>query len=378
MDVKPVIESIFMLHARAKQDAKEKHPTYEVKSNEQLHFWHRVNEVFIAVNKKFDESLYPAVKWPAKSEQCKEPISTNAAPIAVDHRQPYGTLVLADLIQAHGSPDEAIAVLVEWLNLSDAFEQTDTEKEISKWWQLRVMSRVAILMSEVAGQNNLAYREFFNAYQKKLETYFGERKIRLDDLPARCKTWPRAASQNSAFLGASARFTGSESNSNERDFGIEQKAYYLLLEAEDEALRTEVNFIGEEGKVERLENLYRRAEFLASVGVECLPASFEDHKRKGLTAEHQVTAGLVGLSVADRMTTIALSRGDRDRATVIAQDGEKALRAGFGTLSWLVDVDRNEIKKSANWSDRVFHQSDWERSASMAARASLRLRSKSD
>jgi hypothetical protein len=130
VDVKPVIESIFMLHARAKQDAEEKLPqkTYEVKSNDQLHFWLRVNDVLSGVNKKFDETLHPAVKWPAKSEQCKEPISTNAAPITVDHRQPYGALVLADLIQAHGSPDEAIAVLVEWLNLSDAFERTDTEK----------------------------------------------------------------------------------------------------------------------------------------------------------------------------------------------------------------------------------------------------------
>jgi hypothetical protein len=240
------------------------------------------------------------------------------------------------------------------------------------------MSRIAILMAEVAGQNNLAYRDFFNAYQIKLGSYFEKRKIRLDDLPARCKTWPRAGSQNSAFLGSSARATGSESNSNERDFVIEQKAFYLLLEAEDEALRTEVNFIGEEGKVERLENLYRRAEFLASVGVECLPATFKDNKRKGLTAEHQVTAGLIGLSVADRMATIALSRGDRDRAMVIAQDGEKALRAGFGTLSWLVDVDRNETRNSPNWYKRVFDQSDWEKSASLAARASLRLRSKSE
>ena len=33
-----------------------------------------------------------------------------------------------------------------------------------------------------------------------------------------------------------------------RDGLVEERAFYLLLDAEDESLRTEINFVGDEGK----------------------------------------------------------------------------------------------------------------------------------
>jgi hypothetical protein len=380
VDVKPVIESMFMLHTRAKRDSEQNSPPKEVQysSSDESLFWREVNNVLNKVNEKFDESRHPEVNWPAKLDQCKAQASNGLPAFKIDHRQPYGALVLADLIHAHGSPDEAIEVLAEWLNLSNSYRKAYPGDKIPRWWELRVMSRISILMAEVAGQNNLAYREFFDAYKKGLESYFERKNVTLDRIKTRCKEWSLANSRRPALAAASVR-TGRSGNASSADsLSVEQKAFYLLLAAEDESLRTEVNFIGDEGKIERLENLYRRATFLASVGPECLPDNFREREREGIFADHQVTAGLVGLTVADRMAAIALSRGDRDRSAEMAQNGEKTLRAGFAALSAFVEEDRKKVQESANWHERVFRQSPWEKSASLAGRAFLRLRTKGD
>jgi len=380
VDVKPVIESMFMLHTRAKRDLQQTPPPREVQysSSAETLFWREVNNVLAKVNEKFDESRHPEVNWPAKLDQCKTQDSNGLPAFKIDHRQPYGALVLADLIHAHGSPDEAIAVLAEWLNLSSSYRKAYPADKISKWWEIRVMSRISILMADVAGQNNLAYREFFGAYKTELETYFEKRNVTLDRVKARCRDWSLSGLRRPVLATAGAHASGSGYQSNADLIAVEQKAFYLLLEAEDESLRTEVNFIGEEGKIERLEHLYRRASSLAAVGAECLPDNFGEREREGIFADHQVTAGLVALTVADRMAAIALSRGDRDRSAEIAQNGEKTLRAGFATLSAFVEEDRKKLQESANWHDRVFHQSPWEKSASLASRAFLRLRTKGD
>jgi hypothetical protein len=380
VDVKPVIESMFMLHTRAKRDSERNPPPKHVRysSSDESLFWREVNNVLNKVNEKFDESRHPEVNWPAKLDQCKAQESIDPTSFKVDHRQPYSALVLADLIHAHGSPDEAIEVLSEWLNLSNSYRKAYPGDKIPKWWELRVMSRISILLAEVAGQNNLAYREFFDAYKKDLESYFERKNVTLDRIKTRCKEWSLANSRRPALTAANVRSGGSGYASNADTLAVEQRAFYLLLAAEDESLRTEVNFIGDEGKIERLENLNRRATFLASVGPECLPDNFREREREGIFADHQVTAGLVGLTVADRMATVALSRGDRDRSAEIAQNGEKTLRAGFATLSAFVEEDRKKVQESANWRERVFRQSPWEKSASVAGRAFLRLRTKGD
>ena len=379
VDIKPVIESMFMMHARAKRDLQQSPPLREVhyNSSEESLFWHEVNNVLNKVNEKFDERRHPEVNWPAKLAQCKAQVSEEQTAFKVDHRQPYSALVLADLIHAHGSPDEAIAVLAEWLNLSNAYRKAYPGDKIPKWWELRVMSRISILMADVAGQNNLAYREFFDAYKKELEAYFEKGHVTLDRVKARCNDWSRG-SRRPALRAVSERASSPKYAPNADILAVEQRAFYVLLAAEDESLRTEVNFISEEGKIERLEHLYKRATSLANVGAECLPDNFAEKEREGIFADHQVTAGLVALTVADRMAAVAVSRGDRDRSAEIAQNGERLLRAGFATLSAFVEEDRKEVQESADWHERVFRQSTWEKSASLAGRAFLRLRAKSD
>ena len=380
VDIKPVIESMFMMHTRAKRDLEQSPPPREVhySSSEESLFWHQVNNVLNRVNEKFDEQRHPEVNWPAKLAQCKAQVSEEQTAFKVDHRQPYSALVLADLIHAHGSPDEAIAVLAEWLNLSKAYRKAYPRDKIPKWWELRVMSRISILMADVAGQNNLAYREFFDAYKKELEAYFEKGHVTLDRVKARCKDWSLGGSGRPALRAVSERASRPKYAPNPDTLAVEQRAFYLLLAAEDELLRTEVNFISEEGKIERLEHLYKRATSLTNVGAECLPDNFAEKEREGIFADHQVTAGLVALTVADRMAAVAVSRGDRDRSAEIAQNGERLLRAGFATLSAFVEEDRKEVQESADWHERVFRQSTWEKSASLAGRAFLKLRAKSD
>jgi hypothetical protein len=106
VDIKPVIESMFMMHTRAKRDLQQSPPLREVhyNSSEESLFWHEVNNVLNKVNEKFDERRHPEVNWPAKLAQCKAQESEEQTAFKVDHRQPYSALVLADLIHAHGLP----------------------------------------------------------------------------------------------------------------------------------------------------------------------------------------------------------------------------------------------------------------------------------
>jgi hypothetical protein len=333
------------------------------------------------------------------------------------HVQPYSTLVLADLIYARGAQDEGIAVLAEWLTKhKDIKCQSGQKKDksLSCWWALRVESRIHLWMADVAGQNNVAYRTFINSYNEDLKEYFGKidkkseptsasprphRVVSLDGLHAKCKMWEEnrpnrktkkeSLSNSVGWRGASfaiAHDSGADNRQNtndqqndqqqnEQDVTTEQKAYFLLLEAEDESLRTELNFVGEESAFDELEDLYRRAAFLATVGPECLP-TFDFDLSEPMIADHLVTVGLIGLTVADRMHTLARSRGDHDHATEIAREAEHFLRLGSAELNKRVAHDREKIKNNKDLYARIFSQSDWEKSANLAARAMIRLRTK--
>jgi hypothetical protein len=372
VDVKPVIESLFTLHTRAKKDLQLTRPELHYSPEDTSIFLKDINGVLQQVTKKFQRL---ALANQLVKCQTSDPIGAGT----IDYRQPYTALVLADLIHAHGSPDEAIAVLAEWLDMLDSYWRKNGEDAgVSKWWYLRIMSRISILMAEVAGENNLAYREFFDAYKKEMENFFEKkRNITLGHLAAakfaKCN-WPAAPVGRLARDVAKARSKRSDPSSKQLLDGlVEQKAFYLLLEAEDESLRTEINFVGDEGKIPNLESLYARAAFLASVGKECLPGYFTERQRNGTIADHQVTAGLLELTIADRMATVAVSRADNERSAEITRDGEKTLRDGYHILSSYVEEDRNTIKR-LDWHHRVFAQPEWEKSASLGARAVLRLK----
>jgi hypothetical protein len=76
------------------------------------------------------------------------------------------------------------------------------------------------------------------------------------------------------------------------------------------------------------------------------------------------------------MQTLARSRGDRERASDIARDGEKFLRKGYAALNERVNTERNAIQAGREWIERIFDQSQWEKSANLAELALIRLRTK--
>jgi hypothetical protein len=335
VDIKPAIESLFAAHAEAKnlENGAQAIP---------FPFWNGIQRVLGNVYPRFPVKACDSTRIGDKGE-----LDDNSTILGF---QPYSALVLADLIYARGAQDEAIVILVEWLSHSRNTEKARERegKVIPRWWELRVESRIALWMADVAGQNNVAYRAFINHYKEDLENYFGKiedtsgksQRVSLDQFQAKCKDWQ----------------SGSKELPLVQDKVVaEEKAYYLLLAGEDESLRTELNFIAEEGGFGHLEDLYRRASFLGKIGAECLPwIPFDD--REAIIADHWVTVGLIGLTVGDRMQTLARSRGDRDRASDIARGGEKFLRGGYAVLNERVNRGRNAIKTGQEWIQHIFDQ----------------------
>jgi hypothetical protein len=431
LDIKPVLESLFMLHARARQDAaKQQAPELGYPAGEIIHLGDKVIRVLQGVNAKFSEGgdtpLTPFV-WDAKGKQCNESRIKDKMDraITVSYLQPYTTLILADLLVAHGAGDEAINVLAEWLDFQAAYRKKDAtvSKKTPAWFTFRIQSRITLFLADVAGQNNVSYRDFLKDYKTKLEDYVkaSPHHLDLDQIVAKCKSWLDSAKGNvdkqptTGQLGKqptteqagkqpateqagkqptteqagkqptteqagkqpTTEQAGKQPTTEQagKQPTTEQKVFYLLLANEDEALRTEINFIADASNFEGLDHLHRRASFLANIGKECLPSNLEDPA--GTISDHQVTAGLVGLTVADRMSTIARSRGDRDRATEIARDAEKVLRTGYVNLNSSVDRYTAALRQpDVPWSRRVFAQSPWEKSTSLAARAFIQLRNR--
>jgi hypothetical protein len=347
-EVRPLTAFLFALFARAKDDV----------SNSKFEgiipiesYATKINQITTQTNQKF--SLPSCTQSTARSTD-KE--------ITLSYFQPYVALVLSDLLIADGSNDAAIAVLTEWLDLSASIRRKHphTASRAEEWFQLRVASRVVLLLADLVSQNTSNYRNFFLLYKNRFESYFKSSKspLWLDQLPTKCRDLRNVPS-------------------------IEQKIFFLLLENEAEALRTEANFVAEEQKFDRLEELNRRARFLASVDFECLPAYFSSEQRNAIVADHLVTAGILGLIVADRMSLVAQSRGDRDRAFDVARDAERDLRAGQAELSRQITLDKGGNQTGDPWAgvgplwyDLIFLQPVWERSYNLASRYMLQLRNK--
>jgi hypothetical protein len=347
VDIKPVLESLFLQHRDMKKtDTGKLH----------FEFWPRIKKINQYVNTNFKVMLchFDPLEELVAEKNKEEPFKKKEELVA-EKTQPYTTLVLADLVYAHGAQDEGIEILADWLT------KNPYKNVVPQWWALRVESRIALWMADVAGQNNVAYRSFIKTYNDDLRNYFEHRHVSLDQLEVRCKSW---SSEKQQTL-------------NSEELLTEQRAFFLLLSAEDESLRTELNFVGEEGAFDALEDLHRRAATLVNFGPECLPktGSFDQPLRDATIADHKVTAGLIGLTVAERMHTLASSRGDHNRAADIARKAEEFLRVGYAQLSERVTKDRKQDEKK-EWNEQIFSQSNWEKSTNLAARALLQLRSK--
>ena len=268
-------------------------------------------------------------------------------------------------------PMKAIAVLAEWLThwtdkkraIQEGQERPDVHADsreiisnpelyLPEWFKFRVAARIALLLSDLGGQDNRAFRDFMGYYATGLAKYISESSqgtslLRLNDV---CNSWGVPdRTQLSTAEGVQKKYRTD----------MERKIGWLLLSSESDYLRTDANFLSEEDSIEALDALRRRASLLASTKAECLPLSgqFSDPEfRVASVGSLRITAGLVTLAVAERISSLAKSTGDRNRSEEIHRQGEAWLRDGWGDLKPAISREREELM-TRPWSDRVFAQS---------------------
>jgi hypothetical protein len=293
--------------------------------------------------------------------------------------QPYSTIALADLLLAHGAPDEAASVLAEWLwrweQLSslrdDAIKGgpagaqlpskdgrvTELTEALSmpEWYRIEVLAKLQAILSELAGQNNRSFRDILDHYKTVFANYVGGSRytFHLEDIAEKCGGW-------------------------DKQFGngdIARQIAYILLGTEIDSLRTSLNFIDEMVTIEGLESLRSRATVIAGMHPDCLPRKepYNDDFRKAVIAEGRVISGVLGIAVGGRMSMLAASPNDRNRAESARRIGENVLIGGWADLQpiWRSEAEGDRTKE---WADRIFRASQWDKSANLAMRVLSRLR----
>ena len=283
--------------------------------------------------------------------------------------QPYSTIALADLLLAHGAPDEAASVLAEWLwrweqldNLRKGLNKPPSlpagEREafaMPEWYSIEVLAKLQAILSDLAGQNNRSFKDILDHYRTTFADYVGssERAISLDKLAGLCVRWD-------------AGFANAE---------VARQVAFVLVGTEIDSLRTNLNFMEEAETVEVLENLRQRASTVAAIPPDCLPRKepYNDDFRRAVVAEGRVIAGLTEIAIGDQMAIIAGSPEERNLAENSRKVGEDLLITGWAALRpiWRTETE-NDRKKE--WADRLFRASQWDKTANLAVRVLSRLR----
>lgn len=293
--------------------------------------------------------------------------------LTTSYFQPYLSIALADLLLAHWAPDEAVHVLADWLTLWDKLASRKAEPGIGTpqdvtiamlppWFRVRVLSKLQLILEDLAGTNNSAFRKILKQYQDNLAAYLSSsRGLELSQIPKKCPEWSKSHSETAEMY---------------------RRLAYVLMDIEIDSLRTELNFLPIADSFAELENLLARSTAVTTWTDECLPTTpkgtFTLDFREGIIAEGKVTAGLVALATGERMSVIAASSGDWNRAEEARKLGERWLREGWSTLSdiWKRDTRRlqDEYGRDQDLSHQIFVSSRWDKTASLATRVMSRLR----
>jgi hypothetical protein len=120
-----------------------------------------------------------------KDEKTGQPVPDRVPDLQnFSYLQPYVAMTLANLLVAHGSPDEAIDVLAQWLLLwscargddpertgCDLYRQPSAAGDLPEWFRIRAEFELNTLLFRQAGESNLAYRDFLGALAKHFTNY---------------------------------------------------------------------------------------------------------------------------------------------------------------------------------------------------------------
>jgi hypothetical protein len=304
-------------------------------------------------------------------------------PPTISYLQPYVTIALAKLLVAHGSPDAAIHMLTQWLDLWRCAQGIDPRdgaawgngdsgkraactpvakaKKLPDWFSIRAEFEINVLLYKVAGNSNIVYRDFLKDhgghFAKVAQGAEADRGLSIPSELTRC-----------------LNSRGLRDKPNEPIAKIRAILLRSLLQNEDTFLRSEIHFLAEQ-KWPGMENLFERALALTSFRIECVHPENGSGRPfwEGTLADYSITAGLLGLAISEKLAITADSADQRARAEDIRTKAKSQLRYGQRKLCETnLKDDRKEIN-AAPWSERVFSVSGWEHSCSLAQRAIYQL-----
>ena len=386
IDVKPVLQFLFDMNARAVLALRDGRDHPDDANRDFINLLTAVAAVTGNVQKVL----------PTLTEKC--PFKTTeeiaAGPIPdlqnFSYLQPYVAMVLGNLLVAHGSPDEAIDVLAQWLFLWSCARGNDPERtgcerhpkvstadELPEWFRIRVEFELKALLFQQAGESNLAYRDFLDDAVKHFTEFTAKPQpggrqdhpavagnpvagISIREELERCQERKAYTNGN---MSAEQRV-----NSNSPD--VRTIMLRQLLQNENDLLRSELHFL--RGNWVEMENLHDRALVLMRLRSECVSSEQDENYWKGMLADYKITSGLVALAIADKLATRANSTDERNRAGEIASNGEHNLRDGYRVLDAVRREERKHLERMP-WSRRLFEVSQWEASCELAERAIRRL-----
>lgn len=303
--------------------------------------------------------------------------------------QPYLVIALSSLLMAHGSTDEGIDVLAKWLdswkcareggkdcNIS-SMEQSQA-KELPEWLGFRTEFQMNILLNQWAGSNNIIYLDFLHDHAARFRRFAetNGKEVGLDDALVHCekktKRGPSEGEKNGGYVTPVFKALGLLGEKYEE---WRVRVTQLLLDEENDTLLAERNFLFE-ADIPELETLYQRAKRLARFTPDCIEPRDEKPQERvkwsPVSAAYRVTAGLLGLAVAERMGRIADSAYDRNRGVEIRKESTVYVRDGYRILKDLRNDFRGKLA-GQSLSKRVFATFGQEEAYATAGQAIERL-----
>lgn len=398
VDVKPVLYFFFRMHANAvaalrKNSDRPRDPATEVEVEKLYARVAKVREQLLnaieATATDYSAGAYQATLDEADGdrnfvEQCRKdnltPSSNDSGALQhFSYLQPYVTIALANLLVAHGSADEAIDVITQWLYLwscargegaakCDKIPRLPEANQLPEWFGIRAEFELNVLLYGQVGEANITYHDFLKDHAKHFTDYAAHRPSY--DRPGGAPT----AAQGSGGISIHDELQRCQDRKPLTNAGVtkdqELRAIILrsLLQNENTLLRSELHFLSGSSWTE-LENLHERGLVLTQFSVGCVNPEGSDEKVwEAQLANYKITSGLLALAIADRLGTTAASVDERNRAEEIKNEGKQQLRAGYRHLKGVRDDYRKKLERLP-WSVRVFNVSPWEESCSLAERA---------
>lgn len=241
--------------------------------------------------------------------------------------QPYTTIAAADLLWVHGSRDEALYVLAEWVDawncahgkasLADEtcvqHRADDLIKRLPNWFGYRAEFELSAIAFEVAGPENQNYNNYISDFSDRFKKYLANaaQPLVFSDLRKEngCAELLKKVSASNRDHAATAKYLSK-----------------LLLENEDTVTQSQRSFVKDLQKP-GIKSVLESSRMVVDFPVECVPKQATDHWISD-QAVKRINVGLLELAAAARVQTIAASPDDRRWADEIRTQAREDLEFG--------------------------------------------------